>query len=166
MKPGCPWVKIVEARWSIKIVLYIIFSTFVYVYIFPSESFLKRTPKVWIQTKGNLGNPWVSSRWGCFPIRGPLPFRYVYSDHPQSSSLLWGPSAQCRHQNCVFFETSPAIPPRRMAKCLTQRGIEVRLVVTLPLVLFHQTEHRCTKKVTFIAICESVLLAVEYLGYH
>ena len=116
MRPNCPEVKIVEARWWLRMIHYSIFSTFVYAYNFPNEEPFKSIPKFWIYTKSR-----VFLQWGCFPIRGPFPFRCVCPDHPESSSFLWGPSPQCGHQNSTSSETAQQFHP---PNCLTQRGIE------------------------------------------
>ena len=116
MRPNCPEVKIVEARWWLCMIHYSIFSTFVYAYNFPNEEPFKSIPKFWIYTKSR-----VFLQWGCFPIRGPFPFRCVCPDHPESSSFLWGPSPQCGHQNSTSSETAQQFHP---PNCLTQRGIE------------------------------------------
>ena len=106
----------VEARWWLHMLHYSIFSTFVYAYNFPNEEPFKSIPKFWMQTKSR-----VFLQWGCFPIRGPFPFRCVCPDHPESSRLLWGPSPQCGHQNSTSSETTQQFYP---PNGLTQRGIE------------------------------------------
>lgn len=136
MKPSSPWVGIVEARWWVKVVDCVILSTGIYLQ-FPNAKLLKEDSKGWIQTKHTHRNLWVSLHWGCFPIRETLPFRCVCSDHPKSSSLLWGSSVQCRHQNSAFSETkSDRIGPWR------------RVEVSSLLCLFYYTGYRFAKKVT------------------